>query len=547
MALDNKQIGELLVKENYVSERDLKEAERSAAVVGRPITEYLIDHGIITKDLFGQAVAEHYSVAYADLNTVIPTKEQVTKIPEELARQYNIVLFRDDPVKPVVATDDPDKAAAAKIQLNQLLKATDVSFAFALPEDIESVFVHYRAALETRFSKIVAAQKRVAPEIVEEIIADALILRASDVHFEPQDKELVIRFRIDGILHEAGRMKLEHYPNILNRIKVLAKLRTDEHSRMQDGAIRYSSEKQRADLRVAIAPTVDGEKIVLRVLSEYVRNFTLADLGLSSRNQDVVSTTIKKPFGMILSTGPTGSGKTTTMYAVLKLLNKPGVNIATIEDPVEYKILGINHMQVNEGTDITFAHGLRSIVRQDPDIILVGEIRDQETAEISINAALTGHLLLTTFHANDAATAIPRLLDMGIEPYLLASALQLIVAQRLVRRLCESCRFSYEVHAGDLRAYGLHVEKYFKTGAHILFRAKGCSTCNNTGYRGRIAVFESIAATPELQELILKRPSSKEVWALARKQGTLSLFEDGVEKVRAGITTLDELLRVVEP
>ena len=382
-----------------------------------------------------------------------------------------------------------------------------------------------------------ASQTRVAPEIIDEIVADALAFKASDIHFEPQEKEVVVRFRVDGVLHEAGRFAKEVYENILNRIKVQAHMRIDEHFSAQDGAIRFVKEKGTVDMRVSVIPTLDGEKVAIRLLAEYVKGFTFADLGVSEKDQAAFLRAAKKPFGMILVTGPTGSGKTTTLYALLKMLNDPTVNITTIEDPVEYKILGVNSIQVNPQTNLTFAKGLRSIVRQDPDIVLVGEIRDLETAEIAVNAALTGRLLFSTFHANDAATSIPRLLDMGVEPFLMASTLELVIAQRLVRKICDQCRVSFT--SNDKR--------FFPKTSSTLYQGKGCKNCGNTGYKGRTAIFEFIEIDDALEDLILKHPSSKEIWELAQKNGAHSLFEDGLEKVKNGITTIDELLRVAQP
>ncbi|MEK7583790.1 MAG: type II/IV secretion system protein, partial [Patescibacteria group bacterium] len=442
MKLSNDQLAEILLQEDYVRDTDIREAIQRSDARHTSLTEELVSSGLITKDLLGQAIAEHFGVPYADLNTKIPAKEQVLKIPEDVARAYRVVLFQYEKEGAVIATDTPDEIRGRGPEFGELLGVQGVTFAYSLSEDIDTILNYYRRTLATRFVKIIEAKGRVAPEIVDEILADALLYRASDIHFEPQEGELIIRFRIDGVLQEAGRIDKQYYENILNRIKVLAHLRTDEHMRAQDGAIRHKHDVHTVDLRVSVAPTLDGEKIVIRVLSEYVRNFTLTDLGLSEHDLVFVNEASKKPFGMMLATGPTGSGKTTTMYSILKLLNRPEVNVATIEDPVEYKIPGVNHIQVNSQADITFARGLRAIARQDPDIILVGEIRDQETAEISVNAALTGHLLLSTFHANDAATAIPRLLEMDVEPFLLASTLELIIAQRLVRKLCDACRHS---------------------------------------------------------------------------------------------------------
>ena len=409
--------------------------------------------------------------------------------------------------------------------------------------------MHYQKPLETRFSKIIESKGRVAPELLEEIFEDALVYNASDIHFEPRPTDVLVRFRVDSVLHEAGRIPKEYYENILNRIKVQSGLRIDEHFAAQDGSLRYEEKDGTVvDMRTSIVPTIEGEKVVLRVLAAYVQGFSLGDLGLTPAHQELLEQAAGKPFGMILVTGPTGSGKTTTLYALLKLINSPDVNITTIEDPVEYKVLGVNQIQVNPQTNLTFAKGLRSIVRQDPDIILVGEIRDEETAEIAVNAALTGHLLYSTFHANDAATAIPRLLDMGIEPFLLASTLEVVVAQRLVRKICEHCKHSVIKSSSDFNTPQLKSTlSYFEGKSITFYEGKKCETCGHTGYKGRTAIFEFIQITPEMQNLILHSPSTKEIWQLARKEGSRTLFEDGTEKVKAGVTTLEELLRVAEP
>jgi type IV pilus assembly protein PilB len=325
-------------------------------------------------------------------------------------------------------------------------------------------------------------------------------------------------------------------------------MRIDEHLSAQDGAMQRTPDKHPVDLRVSLVPTVEGEKVVMRVLGAYVQGFSFADVGLEDAHRETIEHSIAKPFGMILTVGPTGSGKTTTLYALLKLLNKQDVNITTIEDPVEYKMAGTNQIQVREASDMTFAKGLRSIVRQDPDVILVGEIRDQETAEISVNAALTGHLLLSTFHANDAATAMPRLADMGVEPFLLASTLELIIAQRLVRKICSRCRYSLPVSeaAANLHTPGLRINDYFKPEDNV-YAGKGCNVCNNSGYQGRMALFEIIEVTPEMEELMLRLPSTREIERLARSQGSKPMFDDGIAKVKNGATTLAEVLRVVSP
>ncbi len=544
---NDKTIKRILLEENYITKEDIRNADNFAKTHAVPFIEYLFQENLINKDLLGQAIAESFRVPYADLNSMQPAPEQVQKIPERIAKNYHAVIFAEEEDKIVVATDKPEDPGLL-LELKNLLRGKKIVIAYSLAEDIDASFIHYQKPLESRFYKIIEKKGRIAPELLEEIFNDALIYHASDIHFEPRQKDVLVRFRIDGVLQEAGRIPREHYENILNRIKVQSGLRIDEHFAAQDGSLRYEKNGSAVDLRTSIVPTVEGEKVVLRVLSAYVRGFSLVDLGLSPAHQELLEQAAEKPFGMILAAGPTGSGKTTTLYALLKIVNNPDVNITTIEDPVEYKMLGVNQIQINPQTNLTFAKGLRSIVRQDPDIILVGEIRDEETAEIAVNAALTGHLLYSTFHANDAATAIPRLLDMGIEPFLLASTLKVIVAQRLVRKICDCCRHSVVKSANDWKTPQLESARpYFSKKSIALYEGKKCEACGYTGYKGRTAIFEFIQITSGMQNLILHSPSAKEIWQLAGKEGSKTLFEDGVEKVKAGVTTLEELLRVAEP
>jgi type IV pilus assembly protein PilB len=545
MTIESGQLKEALLAGNYVSKEDLQRAEKYSKDNHVPMVDFLLQENIISNDLLGQAMAEYFGVTYADLNTYPPSRDQVLRIPERIGSASRVVIFKEAKGKVTVATDNPTRAELAT-SIQNALGVKDVTIAYSLPDDLDTALRHYRKPLTTRFAEILSAKHRVAPELFEAILGDALNARASDVHFDAQDKEVVIRFRIDGVLHEAGRIPKIFYENLLNRVKVQSHLRIDEHYATQDGAMRVEHSGRLIDLRVSIAPTLDGEKIVLRLLGEYVRNFTLTDLGVASRDLGKVYDAIEKPFGMVIVCGPTGSGKTTTLYGILRMLNRPEVNIATIEDPVEYKVPGLNQIQVNADTNLTFATGLRSIARQDPDVIMVGEIRDHETAEISVNAALTGHLLLSTFHANDAATAIPRLMEMGVEPFLLASTLELLVAQRLVRRLCETCRYSEPISMADLEKRLPSAKQWFH-GRILLYHAKGCPACGGTGYKGRTGIFEFIHVTRELQESIPHHPTSHQIWDLASKNGSHSLFEDGIEKVQNGITTLEELLRVASP
>lgn len=548
--LDIKNIKEILITGNYISDEDAKKAEAIAKESNISFVDALLRDGLVNSDIVGQATAESFKVPYADLNSAAISADQVRLIPEDTAKKLRIVLFKNEDEKEVVVTtDNPLQEGLAK-ELQALFKGKKVTVTYSLPEDIDSFFIFYEKPLDTRFSKIIEESDQVAPEILEEIFDDAITYKASDVHFEPQARVVVIRFRVDGVLHEAGRLPKEYYENVLNRIKVKSALRIDEHYAAQDGSLHYESKSGIAvDMRTSVVPIVEGEKVVLRILGSYVQGLTFNDLGLTAKNQDLLREAANKPFGMILVVGPTGSGKTTTLYSLLKMLNTPDTNITTIEDPVEYKVQGLNQIQVNQTTGLTFARGLRAIVRQDPDIILVGEIRDLETVEISVNAALTGHLLLSTFHANDAATAIPRLLDMGTEPFLLSSTMNLIVAQRLVRKICDHCKVSVVKKLSDYDTPQLKgVIKYLPAKkALTLYEGKKCEVCGFTGYKGRTSIYEVIKITPTLQDLIVKRPSAQEIWKLARKEGARSVFEDGLEKVMNGLTTIEELVRIAPP
>lgn len=549
MNIDTNNIKEILVNGNYISSEDAEKAEALAKQSDISFVDALLRDGVVNSDIVGQATAEAFNVPYADLNSAAIGADQIRKIPEDLAKKLRVVLFDEEKEEEVIVTTDSPLQEGLVAELQPLFKGKKINITYSLSEDIDSFFVYYEKPLDTRFSKIIAESDRVAPEILEEIFDDAITYRASDIHFEPQAKVIVIRFRVDGVLHEAGRLPKEYFENVLNRIKVKSALRIDEHYAAQDGSLHYDGKNNvSVDMRTSIVPIVEGEKVVLRVLGSYVQGLTFNDLGLTPKNQELLREAAEKPFGMILVVGPTGSGKTTTLYSLLKMLNTPDTNITTIEDPVEYKVQGLNQIQVNQTTGLTFVRGLRAIVRQDPDIILVGEIRDLETVEISVNAALTGHLLLSTFHANDAATAIPRLLDMGTEPFLLSSTMNLIIAQRLVRKICDHCKVSVVKTPADFDTPQLRdVLKFLPAKNLTLYEGKKCEVCGFTGYKGRTSIYEVIKITPTLQELIVKSPSAQEIWSLARKEGAKSVFEDGLEKVKNGLTSIEELVRIAPP
>ncbi len=549
--MEQQDILQILVEQDYITAENAEEAKTQAARQNSTPIEYLLRQELLDETTLGRAMAEHYHTTYTDLSARSPSAEVLAMIPETEARRLRLVFVEENQDGSLRLASDSLQEPTLAEEAQKLFPGKELHLTYASPQQIDLYLTRYQKELNTRFAEIVKHDRRVAPELFDEIIRDALSYNASDVHFEPARDATVIRFRIDGVLQHAGTISREHYESVLNRMKIQSNLRTDEHFLPQDGAIRFERKNENAapiDLRLSIVPTLEGEKAVIRILAEYIQSLSFEALGFSAHHRELLARASAKPFGMILTVGPTGSGKTTTLYALLRQLNTPEINITTIEDPVEYRMAGTNQIQVNPKTDLTFARGLRAVMRQDPNIILVGEIRDLETAETAVNAALTGHLMLSTFHANNAASAIPRLLDMQVEPFLLASTLELLVAQRLARRICEACRVSYEASRAELEKYFDSSEggakKYFPEAKVTLYRAKGCATCNGSGYKGRVSIVEMIEATPELKELIGKRPSAGAIEELSTKQGNKTLFEDGLEKARAGITTIEEVVRV---
>lgn len=382
-------------------------------------------------------------------------------------------------------------------------------------------------------------------DLVQDIIESAYESRASDIHIDPQEDKVGISFRIDGIVKDISFVSKKLHAPIISRLKVLSGLRTDEHQASQDGRIKFTSTRHnlRFDIRLSIMPTYFGENAVMRLLVEVGEQFTLENLGFSERDLAIVKEAISDPYGMILSTGPTGSGKTTTLYTMLKILNSPTVTVITIEDPIEYSMAGITQVQVNHEVGIDFANGLRSILRQDPNIIMVGEIRDPETANIAVNAALTGHLLLSTLHTNNASTTLPRLIDMGVEPFLIASTVDIAIGQRLIRKLCTTCR---EVKTfTDIEFAALQRSLSMVNRTDKFYYGKGCPQCDGTGYKGRMAIYEVLQVSPAVREAISARQNSDEIERIAISEGMTTMLQDGVAKARAGLTSVEEVLRVM--
>jgi len=386
-------------------------------------------------------------------------------------------------------------------------------------------------------------------KLVDSIIEYAYNSRASDVHIDPTENKVNVRFRIDGVMYNIFALPKEIHEEIISRIKVLSGLRTDEHQAAQDGRFKFESGKKSFDIRVSITPTYYEENAVLRLLAEPEHGFSLENLGFLGNNLNTVRKNIKKPYGMVLVTGPTGSGKTTTLYAILKELNTPMVSIITIEDPIEYSLEGVEQIQVNPRTGLVFATGLRSILRQDPNIIMVGEIRDEETAGIAVNAALTGHLLLSTLHTNDAATTLPRLLDMNIEPFLIASTVNIAISQRLVRMICQSCKFKKDLTADEIKSLENSLpETYLKDGSlanKSFYGGKGCNECGGSGYRGRIAIHEVLEVTEGIRKAIMTQATAATIRDIAILEGMVPIIQDGLLKAEQGVTSIEEVLRVM--
>ena len=399
-----------------------------------------------------------------------------------------------------------------------------------------------RKKIEDELSK---GAKRSVIGIIDYLIEYAHNIRASDIHINAKSSAIKIRFRVDGVLQDIFDLPKEILPELVGRIKILSNLRMDEHQSSQDGRFRINTkDTDMVDVRVAISPSYYGPSVVMRLLSDKAEQFSLDNLGFSAENKRKILSAIQKPFGMILATGPTGSGKTTTLYTILKILNKKESAIITIEDPIEYAVDNIKQIQVNPRTNLTFADGLRSILRQDPDIIMVGEIRDSETAGLAVNTALTGHLLLSTLHTNDSATTLPRLLDMKVEPFLAASTVNIAIGQRLVRKICENCKTSKKLTDAELKSLSDTV-KFKIPDDKKISRGEGCEACNQTGYDGRIGIHEVLVVDNDIREGMLRKDSADSIKRIAISNGMKTMLEDGIEKVFQGITSLEEVLRVI--
>jgi type IV pilus assembly protein PilB len=547
-----------ILKENeYASEKQLLSAKQIAKEEKISLYDALIEKDFLTDENLGEIIADFLKIPFISLAKISIPQDTLIIIPEELARKYLLVAFGEEKNIIKIATTHPENSDIFRF----ITQKTGMGFKlyYATEKDISNTFRFYKKQLQEKFDDLLKEQLQIAEKselkdapitkLVDLLIEYAYFNQASDVHIEPKAINSLTRFRIDGVLHDVLVLPKELHSQIIRRIKVLSKLRTDEYLSAQDGKMQIKLEQEDLDVRVSIVPVVQGEDAVLRLLSSKSQKFSLSDLGMASDDLEKMKKNYQRPYGMILVTGPTGSGKTTTIYSILKILNIREKNIATIEDPVEYEIKGINQIQVNTKTNLTFAAGLRSILRQDPDIIFVGEIRDEETADIAINSAMTGHLVLSTLHTNDAATAMPRLLDMQIEPFLVASTANVIVGQRLVRKICDSCRVSYTQEKKDLlkQIPEQLINKYMgKTKEIRMYKGKGCKVCHETGYVGRIGVFEVLEISDSVKELITNKANSDTIKKKAIEEGMTTMFEDGLSKVQQGITTVEEILRATK-
>ncbi len=551
MAKDRMRIGEILTGAGYITDEQLEKALKEQIVTGEKLGEILINKGWITKEELEGALAKQIGVSRFDLASYIVDPEVIRLIPEHLARQYKLIpVFKTGDVL-TVAMGDPTNVFV----IDELQRATGCMIEPVLADEMSVHKAHEQYyGTSGSLQEIVTALSKdkiknfedlgeEAPviKLVNLIIVKAIEQGASDIHIEPEDKLLGIRYRIDGILYRKESLPKYLQPAIISRIKIMSGLDVAEKRLPQDGRIVMKVGNKDIDFRVSTCPTIHGENAVLRILDKSSMKVGLEGTGFSHEQLETFKDLLSQPYGIILVTGPTGSGKTTTLYSALKMLNKEDVNVMTVEDPVEYQFPQIRQVPVNPKIGLTFAAALRSFLRQDPDIIMVGEIRDVETAEIAVQAALTGHLVLSTLHTNDAPTAFTRLIEMGIEPFLVSSSLMGVLAQRLVRRICPHCKEEYIPSEEVLKDLGMDPKSEVKFS-----RGKGCKLCRNTGYKGRIGIFELLISSPAIQELVLKRASADEIKNQGRKEGLITLRDSAIRKLLDGVTTVSEVFRVTE-
>ncbi|MFH1582198.1 MAG: GspE/PulE family protein [bacterium] len=580
MRVEPQQLKAFLLDAKLITAKQFEDSEKIAKKKGQTVEDVLVLEKIVPEEEMVKMKAYILGIPFVNLEKEKIEDKVLKIIPEPIARSNNIVAFRKNANVLEVAMLDPED-----LRTIEFIKKTanyKILPRLTTPESIKNVLGQYQETLEAEFGDIIkkeaidikVSKDRETPEdqkdlkkmaedlpvvrIVDTLLKHAILERSSDIHIEPTKKEVIVRYRIDGLLRDAMTLPMQASSGIVARIKVLSNLKLDEHRLPQDGRFKIETEDYKYSVRVSILPVFDGEKIVLRMLAETTKALTLEQLGLRGEALERVENNLKKPTGMILITGPTGSGKTTTLYSMMEILNIPGVNISTVEDPVEYRMPRINQTQVNPKIGLTFASGLRSLVRQDPDIIMVGEIRDTETAGLAINAALTGHLVLSTLHTTSAAGAIPRLVDMKAEPFLISSTLNLILAQRLVRKLADT-KEKYklkDLEIKNLKKY-CNLEKIteilrgekligLKQGIeNIYFYKPKASKSSPEGYKGRFGIYEVLPVTETIKELIVKEATTDQIEQQAQKEGMITMIEDGFIKAAQGLTSIEEVLRVI--
>jgi type IV pilus assembly protein PilB len=551
-----KQLGDILLEDGLVTHDQLAEAYDEHQRAGRALGRVLVDQGVLTESQLVAALAQQIGMRFVDLSDYPVDGSAIASVPPGVSRRYNALPIGYEDGRLVVAMSDPANVFA----LDDLRSITgmDVKPVVATKADVvAAINRYYRAdsdlddltmALDQPDDQDLDDLKAVVEDapivkFVNLLITQAINDRASDIHLEPNERDLRVRFRIDGVLHDIMRSPRNIQAGVISRLKIMADINIAERRIPQDGRLSVTAQGKKIDLRVATLPTVWGEKVVMRILDNSTATLKLSDLGFSDPNYERYSKSFVKPYGMILVTGPTGSGKSTTLYATLNIVSRPEINVITVEDPVEYRIGGINQVQTNNKAGLTFASALRSILRSDPDVVLIGEIRDHETAQIAIEAALTGHLVLSSLHTNDAPSALTRLVEMGMEPFLVGSALDSVLAQRLARRLCDKCKEAYTPEPSLLESSRFP----WRPGEPLptLYRPIGCSACSKTGYRGRVALAEVMLMSEEIERMTVSRASSAEVTKVAVEQGMITLRLDGMNKCLIGTTALEEVLRVV--
>jgi type IV pilus assembly protein PilB len=561
--LPEEEIKSILIKRGLIDETTYQEAEKDAKKLNLSTIEVLINRKIIDLEFFYNVLAEELKVPRAPLKGANIQPSILALVPEKVAFEKRLIPFALENNVLKVAMVNPRDLET--INLLKEISHHQIEPYLATPQEIQYALVNYQKLYKEEYERLleseipqvsVLATEANVIRLVDNLLGYAISTNASDIHIEALEEETLVRFRIDGILREMMKLPKSLLDPIIARVKVLSNLPLDEHFRPLDGRFKAKVGDFEFDIRVAIMPTIYGEKAVLRILAGAIKPTSLEELGINENIEKIIMSAIQKTFGMILVTGPTGSGKTTTLYTIINILNNPGVNIVTIEDPVEYAIPRVNQTQVNLKVGLDFAMALRAFLRQDPNIIMVGEIRDSETAEVATHAALTGHLVLSTLHTNDAPTAVPRLVELGVPHYLVADSVVLTMAQRLVRKICLNCIVSQEITPSQkqiileqlrsLRISEEEIKSYEERLPTIIYRGMGCSFCANSGYLGRTGIFEAMIMNDELRYLIASKELNLEkIREIARKYGYRTMFEDALDKISIGITTIEEALRVI--